>query len=174
MVAPVTRSSRIFWSGHSLTDQPVPGDVAAIARSLGHELQWNRQYMSGSSIRDRTRGRDAPPGHQGWDGYRQGYSLEGEGLDVIEELRRPRTVSGGPYDALVITEIHWVMQQLLWQDSVRLLRHFHDRGIPAQAARPVQSPALALCVRRVLARRTLKRSPLAPPLRPVVRLDLDD
>jgi hypothetical protein len=90
--------------------------------------------MSGSSIRDRTRGRDAPPGHPGWDGYRQGYSLEGAGLDVIEELRRPRTVRGGPYDALVVTETHWLMQQLLWQDSVRLLRHFHDRLIDGNPA----------------------------------------
>lgn len=134
MVALAGRSARIFWSGHSLTDQPIPGDLAAIARSRKIEVQWNRQYMSGSSIRDRTRGRDAPPGEAGWSGYRQGYSLEGEGLDVIEELRRPRTVGGGPYDALVITEIPWLMQQLLWQDSVRLLRHFHDRLIEGNPA----------------------------------------
>lgn len=133
MVAPVPRSFRIFWSGHSLTDQPIPGDLAAIAGSLGRAIEWNRQYMSGSSIRDRTRGRGVPPGHLGWEGYRQGYSLEGEGLDVIEELRRPRTV-GGPYDALVITELPWLMQQLLWEDSVRLLRHFHDRLIDGNPA----------------------------------------
>lgn len=121
---------RIFLSGHSLMDQPVPSNLAAIADSLGNPVQWNRQYMVGSSMRDRARGRRAPPDATGWDGYRQGYNRGGEGLDVLSEWRQPRTVSG-PYDTLVITEQHGLLGTLVWNDTVRFLRHHHDQFIAA-------------------------------------------
>jgi hypothetical protein len=121
---------RVFISGHSLVDQPLPSNLAAIATSLGTPLQWNRQYRVGSSIRARTRGdRDA-----GWDGYRLGYNREGEGLDLLAEWQRPQTVSGGRYDTLLITEQHGLLGTLLWNDTVRHLRHYHDRFIDANPA----------------------------------------
>lgn len=119
-------SARIFWSGHSLTDQPIPDYVAEVAKSLGNVVQWNRQYVVGSSIHTRTRGRNS--GDSGWAGYSQGYNRSGQGMDVIGELRRPQTVSGR-YDTLIITEQHWLLGTLLERDTVRLLRHYHDRLI---------------------------------------------
>jgi hypothetical protein len=45
---------QIFFSGHSLMDQPLPENVATIAASRGTPLQWKRQYLEGSSIRQRN------------------------------------------------------------------------------------------------------------------------
>jgi hypothetical protein len=120
-------AASLFISGHSLIDQPIPDYLAEIAQSLGTPLQWNRQYVVGSSIAVRTRGRDLNA--MGWQGYRSGYNREGEGLDVIEELRRPKTVLSNRYDALVITEQHALLGSLTWNDTVRYLRHYHERLI---------------------------------------------
>jgi hypothetical protein len=125
--APPPAPERVFISGHSLVDQPLPSHLAAIAASLGTPIQWNRQYMVGSSIRARVRG--AGSDRMAWDGYRQGYNREGEGLDVRAEFRSPSTVFGGPYDALLITEEHSLVGSLVWNDTVRHLRHYHDRFI---------------------------------------------
>ena len=122
-------AARVFISGHSLTDLPMPADLAAVAASLGRTHQWNRQYMVGSSVRMRTRGPDA---ETGWAGYRMGYNRDGEGLDVIAELKQPRTVDG-PYDVLLITEEHGLLGTLVWHDTVRHLRHYHDRFIDGNA-----------------------------------------
>jgi hypothetical protein len=119
---------RLFISGHSLVDQPLPNHLAEIARSLGAPLQWNRQYRVGSSIKTRTVGDDpANP----WGGYREGDNREGSGLNVLQELKQPQTVSGGAYDGLLITEQHGLMGTLVWNDTVRHLRHFHERHIAA-------------------------------------------
>ena len=120
-------SARVFISGHSLTDQPIPDHLAAIAQSLGTPLQWNRQYVVGSSIATRTRGSD--PGAGSWAGYRSGYNRSGEGLDVITELRHPKTIPAHRYDALIITEQHHLLESLMWNDTVRYLRHYHERLI---------------------------------------------
>lgn len=46
---------RLFYSGHSLLDEPLPRDVAAIAASLGTPLQrWERDTPPGSSMRERV------------------------------------------------------------------------------------------------------------------------
>jgi len=116
---------RIFWSGHSLTDPPIPQMVAAISESLGTPGQWNRHSMAGASMEARTRGR--PPNPDGWDGYRQGSNRDSFGLDVIEELRTGATVGGAGYDVLVITEVHDFLYSVLRTDTVRLLRHYHER-----------------------------------------------
>lgn len=117
--------SSIFWSGHSLTDPPIPQMVAAISASLGTEVRWNRHSMAGASMEARTRGR--PPNPNGWDGYRQGANRGTSGLDVIAELRSGATVGGGGYDALVITEVHDFLYSVVRMDTVRLLRHYHER-----------------------------------------------
>jgi hypothetical protein len=121
---------RLFISGHSLVDQPLPSDLAEIAKSLGAPLQWSRQYMVGSSIRARSAGDDpAKP----WSGYRRGDNREGANLDILQELRQPITVSGGRYDGLLIAEQHGLLGSLLWNDTVRHLRHYHDRFVAANA-----------------------------------------
>jgi hypothetical protein len=103
---------RLFFSGHSLLDQPLPRDVAAIAASLGAPLQWSRQYREGSSIRDRT---------------------AADGDAVFAEWRAPRAVQGGAYDTLVVTEQHALIGALVWHDTVRELRRVHERFIAANA-----------------------------------------
>jgi hypothetical protein len=120
-------AARIFFSGHSLTDRPLPDHLENVARSLGTPILWNRQYVVGSSIRRRAQGDD--PQAQDFRGYRQGYNRDTEGLDVIEEFRSPRTTDGRPYDTLVITEQHGLLGTLVWNDTVRYLRHYHDRFI---------------------------------------------
>ncbi len=117
-------SARIFFSGHSLLDNPMPDFVAEIAQSQGQELEWNQQNVEGSPIRLRTWG------DGNWAGYRQGKNRVGHGLEVIQELRSPRTLSpGARYDTLIITERHDLIGSVQWEDSVGFLRHFHDRII---------------------------------------------
>ena len=116
--------ARIFFSGHSLLDNPMPDFVAEIARSQGHEIEWNQQNIVGSPLRVRTWGDGA------WAGYRQGKNRAGSGMDVIEELREPKTLSpGARYDTLIITERHDLIGSVQWEDSIGFLRHFHDRFI---------------------------------------------
>lgn len=124
--------ANVFWSGHSLTDPPIPEFVAEISRSLGKAAGWNRQSMGGGSLLDRTRGR--PPQENGWEGYRQGYNRDSENMDVIAEFLSPQTIVGDHYDALVITEVHDLLWPLLHRDTVRLLRHYHERFLEGNAA----------------------------------------
>ena len=120
-----TQRMNVFWSGHSLTGPPIPEFVTEIAGGFGTSMQWNRHSMAGASLQARTRGR--PPSETGWDGYRQGYNRDTENMDVIAELLSPRTVDGGKYDVLVITDVHDMLWWILRGDSVRLLRHYHER-----------------------------------------------
>lgn len=121
-------ATTLFYSGHSLTARPLPDDVAAIAASLGTAVDWNRQYLSGSSILQRSRGVG------GWAGYRSGDNREGNGMDVLAELRSGATIGARRYEHLVITEQHGLLVSLAWNDSVRCLRHFHERFIDANPA----------------------------------------
>ncbi len=111
---------RLFISGHSLTDPPLPQQLAAMAASLGSPLQWNMQSIPGSSIRTRTQG--AGPDHA----YRHGANREGNNLHVLDEWRAPKTVTGGPYDTLLVAEQHGVLSALTWHDTVGALRGIHD------------------------------------------------
>lgn len=125
-------AASVFISGHSLTDRPMPDSLAAIAGSLGTTLQWNRQYLVGSTIRERSRG--LVDGETGWPGYRHGLNRDGEGLDVIAELRAPRTIGpGARYDLLLITEQNGLLGAMMWHDTVRYLRHYHERFIAGNA-----------------------------------------
>jgi len=124
--------ARIFFSGHSLMDRPLPDFVEKVAASLSTPAQWNRQYVVGSSIQRRTRGLD--PNVQDWRGYLEGYNREGEGLDVIAELRAPRTIEAPSYDVFVITEEHTMLEAMISGGTIRHLRHFHDRFIEGNAA----------------------------------------
>jgi len=116
---------RIFISGHSLNADPLGEDIVAIARSLGVEAEFNQQIVIGSPIRVRVRGMN--PRATGYEGYRLGQNRRGgHDMDVLAEIRAPNTV-GGSYDTLLITERHDILNVLLWEDTVRYLRHFHDR-----------------------------------------------
>lgn len=118
---------RVLISGHSLTDQPLPDYLAAIAKHQGQPWDWQRQYVVGSSILDRSAGlRGTAP----WSGYRSGANREGKELDLLQELRSAGA-SPEPYNTLLITEQHSVLGGLVWNDTVRHLRHFHDRFIDA-------------------------------------------
>jgi hypothetical protein len=115
---------RLFISGHSLMEQPIPDQLEAIAKSLGTPLEWNRQSIGGSSILTRSRGNN--PRNATWSGYQNGFNRSGQGLNIVSELRNPKTVSKGHYDALLITEQHGLLDSLTWNDTVRYLRHYHD------------------------------------------------
>jgi hypothetical protein len=121
---------RLFVSGHSLVDEPLPSNLELIASSLGHRLLWDRQYVVGSSIRARTRGES----EAGWDGYRRGLNRRGEGMNVIAELALPAEERATPYDTLLITEQHALIDAMLGSDTARLLRHFHERLVAANPA----------------------------------------
>ncbi len=128
---PVAReAARVFISGHSLTNVPMPAHLASIAESLSKPLWFNHQIVVGSSIQARTRG---APGSEPWSGYRQGDNREGQGLDVLAELRAPQTVPGGPYDTLLMTELHGLAGSLIWEDTIPALLHFHERSMAANS-----------------------------------------
>ncbi len=101
MAAAAPAPQRLFYSGHSLLDDPLPGDVAAIAVSLGTPLQsWQKHTPAGSSIRDRL---------------------------VLGGQARP----GVGFDTLLVTEQHTLVGNLVWNHSARELRRLHDGFIAA-------------------------------------------
>jgi hypothetical protein len=119
LVAPAPQ--RLFVSGHSLTDPPLPAYVAAIAKSLGDPpLQWNMQSMPGSSIKMRAGPDVERP-------YREGSNRDGRDMDVPAEWRKPSTVTGGAYDALLVAEQHGVLTALTYQDTANALADIHRR-----------------------------------------------
>ena len=117
------RPRKILISGHSLTDDPLGADLEQIAQSLGDEMTFEEQILPGSSIRARSRGLDQ--NEPTWIGYSQGRNRRGEGKNILAELAAP--ADGRPYEALLITERHDLAGVLIWEDTVRYLRHFHDR-----------------------------------------------
>ncbi len=50
-------------------------------------------------------------------------------LNVVQELLNPQTLGGDRYDTLVITEKHDSTVVIQYEDSVRSLRHYHERFI---------------------------------------------
>jgi hypothetical protein len=121
--------ARVFFSGHSLLDSPMPEFVGEIAASLGTDLKFNYQIVIGSPIRIRTKGDnvDAP----GWPGYSGGKNRgDTSGMNVITELKTPRTLGAGErYDTLLLTERHDILDTIVWEDTVGFARHYHDRLI---------------------------------------------
>lgn len=125
--------ANIFYSGHSLIDNPVPDDTHAIVAGFGYQSQWNQQNGIGSPIRVRTRGSD--PSGSTFPGYRTGKNREGNNMDVVAELRNPATIGAGQrYDVLVLAERHDGPGVVQWEDTVRYTRHFHERMIEGNAA----------------------------------------
>jgi hypothetical protein len=109
----------------------MPDDAAAIAASMGRASSWNQQNYLGSPIRVRTRGMDF--NDASFSGYRSGKNREGSNMDVVSELRSPKTV-GARYDTLVITERHDIASAIQYEDTVRYARHFHERLVEGNAS----------------------------------------
>jgi hypothetical protein len=125
--------ARVFISGHSLTDNPLPEFVMLIADSLGDDFNYNQQIGLGSPIRVRTLGDSWD--NLDWPGYKKGKNRDGVDMDVIAELKSPATLGPGElYDTLVITERHDILDVIRWEDTAGLLRHYHDRLIDGNAA----------------------------------------
>lgn len=117
---------RLFISGHSLTDPPLPVYLSLIAASLGPKpLQWNMQSIPGSPIRARTHGANTD------EAFKRGTNRTGRDLDVLAEWREPRTVSGGLYDGLLVAEQHGVLNAMTWHDSVHALALAHAKFLAA-------------------------------------------
>ncbi|WP_066271605.1 hypothetical protein [Hydrogenophaga palleronii] len=119
---------RLFVSGHSLTDNPVGEYITQIASSMGTPARYNQQIVIGSPIRARTHGQGS------WSGYRQGKNRSGSDIDVLGELRSGKEIGGDRYNVLLITERHDLLGPLIWEDTVRQLRHFHERAHDANPA----------------------------------------
>lgn len=113
------QARRLFISGHSLTDRPMPDMMAAIAAQAGRPLAWQRQHIGGSTIKRRSQGDDGtPPGS----GYAAGLDRDGKPIDM------PAAFAARPgYDVLLITEWHRVLDAIDREDTVRHLRAVHDR-----------------------------------------------
>ena len=114
--------AQVFYTGHSLMDNPLPEYIELIAKSLGKQIDWEEQIVIGSPLRVRTWG------DGNWAGYSYGKNRTGEGMDVAAELRKhARMSSGRPYDTLVVAEAHSVIGTIIWENSIGYLRSFHDR-----------------------------------------------
>lgn len=123
---------RVFFSGHSLLDNPLPDWVELIATSRGGALGWEEQIVLGSPIRVRTKGND--PNAPGYPGYGLGKSKSGGAIDVLSELARPTQLAAGEkYQRLVITERNDLLGTIQWEDTAGHLRHFHDRLVEQDA-----------------------------------------
>jgi hypothetical protein len=119
----------IFISGHSLTDRPMPDFLTELANGAGAPLWWNMQNIAGSSIKQRSYG----TGAGSWSGFAGGTDRDANPIDVRTELRMPSTPDGKPYDILMITEQHRLLDALLWQDTSRYLKVFQDEFIASNA-----------------------------------------
>lgn len=123
----------MFLSGHSLTDNPLADYGVEIASSLKKDFNYNQQIGIGSPMRVRTKGNDwnAPD----WPGYSKGKNRDTVDMNVIEELKSPKTLGPGElYDTLVITERHDILGTIMWEDTSGFLRHYHDRLIDGNPA----------------------------------------
>jgi hypothetical protein len=123
---PVRTAVNALFSGHSLLDNPIPDFTEAIARAKGDVLGWEEQIIIGSPIRIRTRGDTyADPNYAG---YSRGKNRNGNGLDLLGEIAQPAGLPAGQkYDALVIAERNDPLDTIQWEDSLALLRNYHDR-----------------------------------------------
>jgi hypothetical protein len=118
-------------SGHSLTDDPLGMFMEAIAQSMSTPMWWNEQLILGSPIRARTRGVNLVD--DSFAGYRTGRNRNGSGMNVAAELANPQTLGGQRYDTLLLAERHDLVSVLMWEDTVRYARHFHDRLVAGNA-----------------------------------------
>jgi hypothetical protein len=117
-------SARVLLSGHSLTDNPIGDYLADLAEARDRDYGWEQQIIIGSPLRFRTRGESS----SGFAGYSMGKNRDGSEKDLLQELESPTAIgSSESYDTLIVTERHDIMDVIQWEDTVPLLRHYHDR-----------------------------------------------
>lgn len=114
-------TSRLFVSGHSLTDRPFPDYLQEIAAAGGISLEWNMHHLPGSSILQRLQDKKAVFAEP----TQRGEAELGQDPNAIPAPDRHG------YDVMVITEQHRVLDSLIWQNAVQSLRDYHDRFIAA-------------------------------------------
>jgi hypothetical protein len=113
-------------------DDPLGDFMGSIAQSMNTPMSWNQQIVLGSPIRSRTRGDNLAD--ETFSGYRTGKNRNGaSGLNIASELANPQTLGGQRYDTLLLTERHDLANVLMWEDTVRYTRHFHERLIAGNA-----------------------------------------
>lgn len=111
---------RFFMSGHSLIDRPIPDMLASIVEHAGQPVEWERQHLDGSTIRQRTLGEDSErPGS----GYSAGFDRNGAPINVLEVIGKEPG-----FDIFIVTERHKVLETLVEQGTIRHLREF-DRQV---------------------------------------------
>lgn len=127
-------STRILLTGHSLVDNPLIDYVEDIATKSSDSFNYNQQNIPGSPIRVRTWGDGG--GNPAWSGYSAGKNRNGgDGINFINEVRNPQTLGPGErYDTLVITEAHTSIPQILYENTIGYLRHYHDLMITGNSA----------------------------------------
>lgn len=103
---------RLFISGHSLTNRPFPDYLAQLAAASGRPLDWDMQYLEGSSLRMRTQG----SGSQPWQGYSAGRDRNDKPVDARRQLATG--TESGPYDTLILNEVHTLLESLIWNDTI--------------------------------------------------------
>lgn len=117
---------RVFYSGHSLLQQPLQDHVELIAKANGVDLGWDRQDRFGSLLRQRTQGDD--PAAETWTGWTSGENRVGKGLDVRAALAG-EIPGQAPFDTLIVTERHDILWTLLHERTALHLRRMHDARV---------------------------------------------
>lgn len=119
-------SARVLLSGHSLTDNPIGDYLEQLADQRERDYGWEQQIVIGSPLRFRTRGENSSDAS--FSGYSLGKNREGNEKDLLQELASPTAIGASErYDTLIVTERHDIMDVIQWEDTVPLLRHYHDR-----------------------------------------------
>lgn len=133
---------KIFVSGHSLTARPMPDFLREITAATGLVISWDGQHSDGSSIKDRSYGQDAS---RPWSGFVSGHTASGNSANVLSMLKMAADTHK-PYDILLITEQHRVLDSLLWQDTGQFLRSYRDQflGFNRQAEVVFFTPWISL------------------------------
>jgi hypothetical protein len=116
----------IFVSGHSLTPRPMLEFMSQIAAAVDMPIIWNGQNLNGSSIKDRSFGRDET---RAWSGFQTGEDAAGGPIDALAEMQSPSKRDAGTYDVLLITEQHRLLDSLLWQQTETYLRAYQERFV---------------------------------------------
>jgi hypothetical protein len=119
---------RVFFSGHSLLDQPLPEWIEKIAASRGDSLGWQMQIVLGSPLRVRTKGTE--PKLTTFPGYQLGKNKSNGPIDVLHELAQPTQLTPGEkYDRLLITERNDLLGTIEWENTIGYLRDYGDRVV---------------------------------------------
>jgi len=112
---------RIFISGHSLINRPFPDYLEALGLAEGNRLQWSMQNIVGSSLQVRAR-----------DFHYGGADKNGRPVSAPDKLSP--TDGAAIYDTLILTEVHTLLESLLWNDTIGNARNYIKRFTRANPA----------------------------------------